>query len=62
MLKSELACLFAMPGAPGDDLLRAIDNLTSAINRRLDATQNLLSLIIERNKISEPIHYLWYKV
>ena len=62
MLKSELACLFATPGAPGDDLLRAIDNLTSAINRRLDATQNLLSLIIERNKISEPIHYLWYKV
>lgn len=59
-LKDKLACLMEPKVEESSDLIRAIDNLVSAMDKRLQVSDNLVRLLTKRAEISEPVHFVWY--
>ncbi len=59
-LKADLSCLIFQDLDASSDLSRAVDNLIDVLIRRLQKTDALLRLIVMRNDLLEPVHFLWY--
>jgi hypothetical protein len=60
-LKDQLSCLIQTKVDASSDLIRAIDNWTSTITRRLEMTEKIIVLIDKRNRLSEPRNFLWFQ-
>ena len=59
-LKDDLSCLIRGKVPASSDLVRSLDNLVTTMSKRLEISDTFLRKVVERNRISEPVQYVWF--
>ena len=59
-LKDDLSCLIRGNVPASSDLIRSLDNLVTTMSKRLQISDKFLRKVVERNRLSEPVQYVWY--